>query len=83
MVFSPLVIPWGKNLLIYCITSWFLLWVLFFIQMNREANPNYGAGLISDGAALGFAIFVFIIVINVRSIIQLIWFKINAKRNHT
>ena len=83
IVFSPLVIPWGRKLLIYCITAWFLLWVLFFIQMNRETDPSYDAGIISDGAALGFAIFIFIIVITVRSIAQLIWFKINAKRNHT
>ena len=83
IIFSPLVMPWGKKLFIYCITAWFLLWLMFFIQMNRETNPTYDAGIVSDGVALGFSILVFVIVIALRSLAQFIWYKINEKRNYT
>lgn len=83
VVFAPLVIPWGKKLLVYCVTAWFFLWVMFFIQMVRESDPSYDAGIVSDGVALVLSVFVFIIVVAIRSLLHFIWSKILAKRNHT
>ncbi len=82
-VFAPLAIPWGKSLLIYSITAWFVLWVAFFLQMERESSQAYDIGIISEGVGLAFSIIAFIIVIAVRCIAQFIWFKINVERNHT
>ena len=83
VVFAPLVIPWGKKLLVYCGTAWFFLWVMFFIQMKRESDPGYDTGIVSDGAALGLLVFVFIIVVAIRSLLHFIWSKFFAQRNHT
>lgn len=83
IVLSPLVLPWGKKLLSYCIITWFLLWLMLFIQMEREADPTYDAGIISVGTALGLSIFVFIVVVAIRCVARLIWLKISAKNNHT
>ena len=77
---SPLVIPWCKKSLIYCLTVWLLLWVVFFFQMEREINPIYDVGLISDGVIIACAICIFIVAVALRSLAQYIWFKFNIKR---
>ncbi|WP_444888660.1 hypothetical protein [Microbulbifer sp. JMSA008] len=82
VVFAPLVIPWGKKLLAYCLAAWFFLWIMFFIQIERESDPIYDAGIVSDNVALGLSVLIFIIVIAIRSLLQFIWSKILAKRNH-
>ena len=83
VVFAPLVIPWGNKLLVYCVAAWLFLWVMFFIQMERENYPSYDAGIISDGVALGLLVIVFIIVVAIRSLLHFICSKVLAKRNHT
>ena len=83
IVFAALAIPWGRSLLVYSIATWFVLWVAFFLQMERESSPLYDSGIISGGAGLILFILVYIIVIAVRCIAQFIWLKVDAKRNHT
>ncbi len=83
IVLAPLVIPWGKKLLAYSLSCWLLLWLMFFLQMEQETEPNYEAGIISDGVALGATIFIFACVIAVRGVLQFIFFKVSKKGNHT
>ncbi len=73
----------SKSLLVYSIATWFVLWIAFFLQMERESSPLYDAGIISGGAGLIFLILVYIIVIAVRCTAQFIWNRNNVKRNHT
>jgi hypothetical protein len=79
IIFAPFVMPWGKKLIAYSITSWFLLWCMFFIQINRESDPVYDAGIISDGVVVGLSIIIFIAVIAIRCLFKFI----TCKRNHT
>jgi hypothetical protein len=81
LIISPLMLPWGKHLLTYSISVWFFLWVIFFLQANREISLTYDAGIISDSVALGFSIFSFTCVVAARSLGQFIWYKINENRN--
>ncbi|GAA5444871.1 hypothetical protein Misp06_03063 [Microbulbifer sp. NBRC 101763] len=83
IVFSPLVLPWGKKLLIYSAAVWFLLWLMFFLQAERESNPAYDSGIVGDSAALGISILVFAIVVFVRSLTHVVMYKVKANRNHT
>jgi hypothetical protein len=82
-IFAPLAMPWGRSLLIYSVATWFVLWVAFFLQMDRESSQVYDVGIISDGIILAFSIIIFIVVIAVRCFAQFIRFKINAESNHT
>ncbi len=83
IVVAPLAMPWGKSLLIYSIAAWFVLWVAFFLQMQKESSQASDVGIISDGVVLAFSIIVFIIVIAVRCIAQFIWSELNIERSHT
>ena len=76
IILAPLAMPWGKSLLVYSITAWFVLWVAFFLQMERESSSLYDSGIISGGANLILLILVYIIVIAVRCIAQFIWQKV-------
>jgi uncharacterized membrane protein len=80
-VFAPLAMPWGKGLLIYSVTAWFVLWVAFFVQMERQSSQAIKVGIISDGVVSVFSIIVFIIVIAVRCLVHLILFNNNTERN--
>mgnify|MGYP000235843211 CR=1 FL=1 len=79
IVLIPLVIPWGKVLNIYCITVWFSLWVLFYVQTERENLPSYDAGIISDDVVLGVFILAFILVVVLRILVKLIFQYLNQQ----
>lgn len=83
IVFSPLVLPWGKKLLIYCAAVWFFLWLIFFLQAERESNPTYDSGMVGDSAVSGVSILAFAIVVFARSLIHFVMYKVKANRNHT
>ncbi|WNZ55896.1 hypothetical protein QT397_24135 [Microbulbifer sp. MKSA007] len=76
-VFFPLVLPWGEKLLIYCTAVWFLLWLIFFLQTERESNPIYDVGIVGDSATLGISILAFAIVVFARSFIHFVMNKAN------
>ncbi|WP_189402491.1 hypothetical protein [Arenicella chitinivorans] len=77
-IFYPLVMPWGRILLLYCLAIWCALWGAFFFQIERETNPSYEAGIVSDGVILGIIVIMFMIVIIVRAIFHYIWRKNHA-----
>jgi hypothetical protein len=79
IVLIPLVIPWGKVLNIYCITVWFSLWVLFYVQTERENLPSYDASIISDDVVLGVFILAFILVVVLRILVKLIFQYLNQQ----
>ncbi|GGB18238.1 hypothetical protein GCM10007414_34570 [Agarivorans gilvus] len=79
IVLIPLVIPWGKVLNVYCITVWFSLWVLFYVQTERENLPSYDAGIISDDVVLGVFILAFILVVVLRILVKLIFQYLNEQ----
>jgi len=79
IVLIPLVIPWGKVLNIYCITVWFSLWLLFYVQTERENLPSYDAGIISDDVVLGVFILAFILVVVLRILVKLIFQYLNQQ----
>jgi len=79
IVLIPLVIPWGKVLNIYCITVWFSLWLLFYVQTERENLPSYDAGIISDDVVLGVFILEFILVVVLRILVKLIFQYLNQQ----
>ncbi len=80
VVLAPAFIPWGKVFTSYTICTWFLLWALFFFQMERESIPRYDGGIISDSIGIIFFIIVFIIVVSVRSLFQVVLRKLSANR---
>ncbi|WP_444940630.1 hypothetical protein ACJJI3_19375 [Microbulbifer sp. ZKSA004] len=80
-VFFPLVLPWGEKLLIYCTAVWFLLWLIFFLQTERESNPIYDVGIVGDSAALAISILVFAIVVFARGFIHVVMNEVKANRN--
>ncbi len=83
LIFIPLILPWDKKLLIYSISVWLLLWFMFFLQVGEEISPSYEIGIVSDGVVLALSILAFTIVIAVRCLGQLIWYKIYGNGNHT
>ncbi len=80
IIFLPIFLPWGRKLLIYSITTWFALWILFFYQMERENSPTYDAGIFTDSMSIILCIVLFIIVVSVRGLVQFIWH--NRRKNH-
>ncbi|RBP47117.1 hypothetical protein [Arenicella xantha] len=67
----PLVLPWRRTLLFYCLAAWFGQWLLFFYQLNRESNINYEHRMLDYSVLIALCIGIFAFAVVVRCVARL------------